>query len=217
MTKYDVRNPDVVFSPASSADLQPARRLIVLIPESEADTAHTARKIWELETALESNIQFLGLSKDATHEPGLRRQLINLSAMVRDDHVSVDSKIEIGNNWLNAVKSDWHEGDVIVCFAEQRSGFVRRPLSQILESNLKATIYVFSIFPQEEHAQSSWMREAMVWMGSIGIILGFFWLQSKLIQQPQDWAYTFLLYISLFAEVGSLWAWNSILEKQTGK
>ena len=218
MNKLDVSPHALEFSPASFSRPQPARRLIVLVPEAEVDTALTARKIWELANALECRVQFLGLSKDAAHEPGLRRQLVTLSAMVGGGGILVESKIELGNNWLSVVKPDFHEGDVIVCFAEQHPGFARKPLNQILESNLNATIYMLTDFRQpEDHLRSSWVLNAMAWAGSIGIILGFLWLQSKLTQFPADWAHTALLYISLFAEAGSIWAWNSLFDKHTGK
>ena len=94
MDKIEVNSPALTVFPASFSTLQPARRLIVLVPESEADTALAARKIWELANALECSIQFLGLSKDAAHEPGIRRQLINLSAMVEDKNISVSQKLK---------------------------------------------------------------------------------------------------------------------------
>ena len=217
MNKLDVSPPTFTVFPASFSDLQPVRRLIVLVPESEVDSALAVRKIWELANALESRVQFLGLSKDAEHEPSVRRQVVTLSAMVGDENIPVESKIEIGNDWLNAVKSEWHEGDVIVCYAEHRSGLTRRPLSQILESNLNATVYVLGGFHQEVHMRASWIFNTLAWAGSIAIILGFFWLQSKLGQFSTDWAYSTLLYISLIAEAGSIWAWNSLFEKHIGK
>ncbi|MBK8822210.1 MAG: hypothetical protein IPN58_06260 [Anaerolineales bacterium] len=219
MSKLDINFSDLEVSPASFPDLQPARRLIVLVPDSEVDTTLLARKIWELANALESRVQFLGLSRDAAHEPRLRRQIINLSAMVGDgNHISVESKIEFGTNWLNAVKSEWREGDVIVCFTEQRAGFTRRPLSQILESNLNATIYLLTGFhQQEDRLRSSWIFNGIAWAGSILIIFSFSWLQIKLTQSPQDWEYRALLYISLIIETGSIWMWNNLFEKYTGK
>ncbi len=217
MNKLDVSPPTFTVFPASFSELQPVRRLIVIVPESEVDSALAVRKIWELANALESRVQFLGLSKDAEHEPSVRRQVVTLSAMVGDENIPVESKIEIGNDWLNAVKSEWHEGDVIVCYAEHRSGLTRRPLSQILESNLNATVYVLGGFHQEVHMRASWIFDTLAWAGSIAIILGFFWLQSKLGQFSTDWAYSTLLYISLFAEAGSIWAWNNLFEKHIGK
>ncbi|MEI2624307.1 MAG: hypothetical protein V9G23_10745 [Giesbergeria sp.] len=56
----------------------------------EVDTASVTRKIWELANALESQVLFLGLSKDAAHEPSLRRQLVALSAIAEDGLVFVE-------------------------------------------------------------------------------------------------------------------------------
>ena len=211
MNKSDVISPALVVSSASPSRLQTSNRLIVLVPGADVDATFTARKIWELANALECSIQFLGLSKDAAHEPGLRRQMVTLSAMVGYENISVESKIEIGNDWLSVVKSNWREGDMIVCFKGQNSGLARKPLSQMLESNLKAPVYVLSdIDQQEKRVLSSWVSTAIAWAGSIGIILGFFWLQSSLMKPPTDWAHSALLYISLFAEAGLIWIWNSL-------
>lgn len=212
MKNNDANSVTLAVSPASFPDLQPARRLIVLVPEPEMDATFMARKIWELANSLECGIQFLGLSKDAAHEPGVRRQMVTLSAMVGYENISVETKIETGNDWLSVVKSNFHDGDVIVCFTGHSSGLTRRPLNQILEANLNATVYVLNDLHLEEKYQHSWLVSALAWAGSIGVILGFSWLQTKLIQFPKESAYTALLYISLFAEAGSIYVWNSLFE-----
>lgn len=213
MNKTEFSLPMFALSPASKPDHQPARRLIVLVPEAVTDTALAAQKIWELADALESRIQLLGLSKDAEHEPGIRRQLVTLSAMLEGGNIPVESKIEFGSNWLNVVKPERREGDVIVCFAEQRSGIARKPLSQILESNLNAEIYILAGFQPKEILQlPGWVSSTLTWAGSIAIIFVFFWLQSRLIQPSQNWTHTAMLYISLIVESGSIWAWNNLFE-----
>jgi hypothetical protein len=183
-------------------------RLIVLVPESDADISSAARKIWELANALGSRVEFLGLCKDKTREPSLRRQIIAMSTMVGGS-VSVESKIEFGGDWLDFVKSQWRKGDVVACFADHRAGFANRPLSQILESNLKTTVYVLPEF-QLDRPRSGWLSSAISWVGSIAIIALFFWGQAKLTEMPQDWAHTSLLYLSIFIEVGLIWFWNSL-------
>lgn len=198
MNKLDVNSPVFTLSPETG------RRLIVLVPDSKADISSAAQKISELANALGGRVQFIGLCKDEAREPSLRRQMVALSSMVAGE-----SKIEFGADWLNFVKSQWREGDVIVCFGDQQAGFARRPLSQILESNLNATVYVIPEL-QVEYPRPSWMSSAMGWAGSIALILGFLWLQMKLIQSPSDPAYTTLLYLSIFAEAGSIWGWNSL-------
>lgn len=207
MNKLDFKP---LSSIASHSDPDPAPCLIVLVPEAEVDTTATARKIWELANALKCHVQFIGLSEDTIHEPGLRRQLATLSALVRDDRIHVESKIEFGANWLKAVKSNLRKGDVIACFEEQQTGFARRPLSQILESNLNATIYVFSGLQYPGGLHSGWPINAMAWAGSIAILAGFFWMQVKITQLPGDWVHSTLIYLSIPIEVGLIWGWNTL-------
>jgi hypothetical protein len=209
MSKLDINTPVYTFSQSSYSEPESGHRLIVLVPESNADTSSAARKIWELANALGSRVQFLGLCKDESREPTLKRQIIAMSSMVGDGRLSIESKIEFGGNWLGFVKSNLSKGDVIACFAEHRTGFTNRPLSQILESNLNATIYVLPEF-QVDSPRSNWVSSALSWAGSIAIIAIFFWGQARITQMPQDWAHTSLLYLSVFLEVGLVWFWNSL-------
>lgn len=218
MNKFDTKSPIYIVSPASGPDLMPASRLIVLVPDSELDTALAARKIREAAKAMESRVQLLGLSRDAAHEPGVRRQLITLAAMVADPAIFVESKIEYGKDWLNAVRFHWHRGDVIVCFSEQLSGPSGRSLSRILESNLNAPVYVIAGAGVEKKSpHPNWLYNALAWIGSIALILGFFWIQVQLTRSPRISSGTSLLYISLFAEAGSIWFWNNLFNRRAGK
>jgi hypothetical protein len=209
MNNLDVNSPAFTLTPSSYSEPQRDGRLIVLVPESDADISSAARKIWELANALGSRVQFLGLCKDKTREPSLRRQIIAMSTMVGGGSVSVESKIEFGSNWLDFVKSQWQKGDVVACFADHRAGFANRPLSQLLESNLKTTVYVLPEF-QLERPRSGWVSSTLSWAGSIVIIALFFWAQARITQMPQDWAHTTLLYLSVFTEVGLIWFWSSL-------
>lgn len=211
MKKLDTQPPAFAISPASLLDLEPASRLIVLVPDFEADAAIVAGKIRKVANALESRVQLIGLSKDVTHEPGVRRRLVTLSAMVEDPTIHVETKVEYGTDWMNAILPNWHEGDVIVCFAEQRSGHGSKPVHQIIRSHLNATVYVLSgIQMQEEPSRPAWLSSTLAWSGSIGLILGFFWLQAKLIQPVQSGLQTGLLYGSLAVEAVSIWLWNNL-------
>jgi hypothetical protein len=209
MNKLDVNSPVFTLSSSSYSEPEPGHRLIVLVPESEADTSGVARKVWELANALGSRVQFLGLCKDEVREPSLRRQIIAMSTMVGGSSISVESKIEFGSNWLGFVKSNLRKGDVVACFAEHRTGFMNRPLNQILESSLDATIYVLPEAKLEK-PRSNWFSSVAGWVGSIAIIALFFWGQAKLVQMPQDWTHTSLLYLSIFIEVGLVWLWSSL-------
>lgn len=223
MNQLDSRPPTLTYPIASHSDPStlpsvagqrplPGRRLIVLVPDAESDYTPVVHRIWELAKAFGGRVQFLGLCNDAAQEPSLRRQLVTLSALVGDGSVSAESKIESGSNWLNAVKSNWREGDVLVCFTEQRAGTRRRPLSQLLESNFAATIYVLNDLAQPDRAQSNWKSVAMAWAGSIGILLGFFWLQVKIDQASSNWVGMAVLILSIPVEILLIWIWNSLFE-----
>jgi hypothetical protein len=194
----------------SHADPGPARRLIVLVPDPEADTANAAPRVWELANSLGSSVQFIGLCRDEVQESSLRRKLITLAALMETSNIQVESKIEFGNNWLDAVKSNWQAGDAIVCFAGQPSGLAHRPLGQLLEASINAPVYVLDGLYPTVPSRPNWLTAGLAWTGSIGIITGFFWLQVKLIQMPGDWTHTTLMYLSLLGEVGVIWGWNSL-------
>jgi hypothetical protein len=131
--------------------------------------------------------------------------------MVEDASIFVESKVEIGGSWVSAIRPYWQPGDVIVCFAEHPSGFAGKPLYQILQSSLNATVYVLSgIQMRKEYLRPNWLSNVMAWTGSIALILGFFWLQVTLTQFSQDWIHTALIYASIFIEAVSVWVWNNL-------
>lgn len=195
--------------PPDSVDPGPARRLLVLMPDPEAEPANISRRVWELASSLGSGIQLLGLCQDAARESSLRRQMISLAAMIQAADVSVESKIEFGRNWLDAVKNHWQAGDVIVCFEGQTSGLDRQPLEEILAEHFNTTIHVLDGYVPASTG-SRWLSSILVWMGSLGLLAGFFWLQVRLVQLRGDWAHTSLLYLSIFIEVGLILGWNSL-------
>jgi hypothetical protein len=192
-----------------STSLPPVRRLVVLVP---ADSDHTSatRRITDLAKAQSATVLFLGLCKDGAQELGLRRQLVTLSALLQDAQVCAEARVENGTSWVDVVASILQAGDMLVCSAEQRVGFPQRPLSQVLESNLRMPVYILSGLYPEKHSRSNWSSQLMAWAGSFGIIVGAALLQIRITTLPQDWAQTTLLVLSVFGEVWLLWAWNSL-------
>ena len=209
MNKLYSISPSLTSFPVSLSEHKLARRLIVLVPESEADTANTARRVWELAKGMNARVQFLGLCNDARQELSFRRTLATICAMVQDGKVFAEAKVEIGTNWVDLAKRNSQTGDMIVCFAEQRVGLLHRPLRQILESNLNIPVYILSgLYPQK--SKSNWLSQVMAWSGSIGIIFGFFLLQVKIEQLPNDWFQNALLIFSIIPELWLAWIWNRL-------
>ncbi|MEW6402351.1 MAG: hypothetical protein AB1649_11160 [Chloroflexota bacterium] len=209
MTKLDSNPPPMTYAPASVPGLEPARRLIVLVP-AEADTSAAAHRVWELANAMESSVQLIGMCNDVVQEFSLRRQLVTVSAMVQDDKIHAEARLEIGSDWVMAVKSDLQEGDMIVCFAEHRVGIFQRPLSQVLESSLRAPVYILTGLSTRNRPRSGLLSQIAVWSGSAAILGGAALLQVRIISMPKDWAQTTLLIISVILEAWLLWVWNGL-------
>ncbi len=209
MTRLSTSSVSLAYPVASHPDLEAARRLIVLVP-AEAETTAAARRVWELANALECQILFFSLYTDAAQEASLRRQLVTMSAMIQSDKVCADVHVESGSNWMSAVKSTLQAGDMIVCFAEQRAGLMHRPLSQILQSNLNAPVYILSGLYPQNLPQASLLSQILGWMGSIGIIVATFLLQIRIVALSENWAQTTLLVLSVIGEVLAIWGWNSL-------
>jgi hypothetical protein len=215
MNKLNVRAPSFTNQPAIEflapihrVDLERSRRLIVLI-DPDSDCASVTRRICKLASETNSDVQLLGLCRDPNQELALRRELVTVAALIRDAKVFVDMQVEVGTDWLSIVKCNYQEGDMLVCITEQPVGLRRRPLSQILESTLKAPIYVLSQTKSPQF-QSGLLSQVIAWSGFIGIVAAFFILQVKISQLPKDWSQTLLFILLLIPEFGLIWVWNSL-------
>jgi hypothetical protein len=215
MNKLNVHAPSFTNRPAIEfdvpihrVDLERSRRLIVLIAP-DSDCASVTRRICKLANETDSDVQLLGLCRDPNQELALRRELVTVAALIRDANVFVDMQVEVGTDWLAIVKCNYQEGDLLVCITEQPIGFRRRPLSQILESTLKAPIYVLSQTKSPQF-QSNILSQVIAWSGFIGIVAAFFILQVKISQLPKDWFQTLLFILLLIPEFGLIWVWNSL-------
>ena len=220
MNKLDVSPHIFTLSPTSQLDSstrsasaqrpEPGRRLIVLFPASETDTPDLEHRIWEIARSLHLNVLLLSLTSDYDEEAQLRRKLITMAAVIKDPYVSTDIMIEHGSDWVRQVRKVWMEGDIVACYAGQKVGIMRKSLDQVLKSNLKATIYILSNYQPAVNQNSKFISQALFWSGSLAIIGGFLWAEVKIVQLPQDWAHTSLLYLGIFLEIGLLWVWNSV-------
>jgi hypothetical protein len=192
--------------PVTESDRSPC--LIVLVPP-DSDSSSFTRRLCKIAIETNSNILLLGVCSDANQELALRRDLATVAALIRDARVYVETRVEVRTDWLAAVKQSYQKGDMIVCIADQSVGLRRRPLSQILESTFQAPIYILSdrnVRPFEPNALS----QVISWSGFLGIIIGFFFLQVKIAQLPNDWFQMFLTILTLIPELGLILLWNSL-------
>lgn len=211
MNKLDSNYQPLTLTSASVSDLQPVRHLLVLVPHSDFDLALLARKVWELANASGSHVQFLGLHSDAAQEPKLRRDLVTLSAMVKDDKVYSEIEVVFGKDWGKVIEERYHTGDMIVCFAEQRTGLLKQSLSD-LQIQLNIPIYILSDSYLRKNSQPSWLSQLALWSGLLAIIAGFFMLQVRIEKLPKDTLYYVLFLLTLPIELWTIVFWNNLFE-----
>lgn len=216
MNKLEIHTPSLAHPANIASDgsipcitSERSHRLIVLVPE-DVDYSRVTRRIWELANSTGSSVQLLGLCRNTAEEMSLRRELVTISALIQDAKIPVDTKIEIGFNWLKAVKNNYQDGDMIVCLAEQSIGIRRQPLSQILESTMHTPVYILSKI-QTPKPQSKFLPKMIAaWAGFAGIMIGFFVLQIKVIQMSKDGFQTLMLLLLLIPEFWFIKIWNSL-------
>lgn len=208
MNNIDTVLPTLTSVPASVSQPDPARRLIVLVPDLAADHTPAIRRIWELATTLHAPVLLLSFCKHPTQEPRLRRDLIAMSALLQDAGVHVTVNIESAANWVEVVKRNYLTGDLIVCFAEQHAGVLHKPVSQILQSNLKIPVYILS-GSYTPKPTLSLLSQVMIWLGAIGLLVGFFILQVNITQLSKGGMQSILLILSIIPEFWLILFWNS--------
>ena len=216
MNKLDVNIPSVIHpSNVESGASMPwvrserSRRLIVLVPE-DVDCSGVTRRIWELADTTGSTVQLLGLCRNTAEEMSLRRELVTISALIQDAKIAVETKIEIGYNWLKAVKNNYQDGDMIVCIAEQSIGIRQQPLSQILESTMQAPVYILSKIRKPKFQTKFLPKMIVAWSGFAGIMISFFVLQVKIIQMSNGGFQTLILLLLLIPEFWFIRIWNAL-------
>lgn len=209
MTKLTAKHQSPNIFCKSYSDLEPARNLLVLVPDLEADLTAVTRKVWELADVTGSHIKFLSLCRDSLQEPSAQRRLVTMSAMVNYDNVSAETEVVVGKDWVEIVKLRCQAGDMVVCFEEQRSGLLQKPLSQILRSDLDVPLYILSGLNLQDDPRSTWTARMAAWIGFIAIIIGFFLLQVNIYHLATSWTTTLEL-LCTAAELWLIWVWNNL-------
>ena len=127
MIKVNSTISPLTFSSAPIVETKQPHRLIVLIPDFEADYNIILQRIWELARTLECHVLFLGLCKEETDEHRIHRELITLSALLQDGWVSTEAKVELGTNWLKALKRIGRPGMWWLAFPSKLWGWLKNP------------------------------------------------------------------------------------------
>jgi hypothetical protein len=193
--------------------LPPARRLVVLVPDADVDESALAARIWSLAEPRQLEVLFLGTTRQAAEEFRARRRLALIAALTRDRTLRVDSTLALGAGWLEATRSVYEPGDLIVSHAElvSRRHLRSTPLAQTLLATVKAPVYVLAgFYPELPQEAPAWLLRLAAWLPPLGLLAVFFAVQARL-ARSSDWPQTALLYLSIVAEFVLILAWEHFL------
>jgi hypothetical protein len=205
MIKLNLNDEPLTLSHASPSDLGPGHRLMILVPGPEADLTSVTRRVWELAHATGAQVRFLGLCSSAEEELVLKRTLVTASALMNSGGVTTDSEIVVCKNWLDSVRSRVQPGDMVVC--SQRPGAHQKSLNAILQADLGVPLYILSETQTRATLHPEWLQAAAAWIGSLAILIAFFWLQVKIDQLAGEWSIPLQL-LSIALEFALIWNWN---------
>ena len=169
------------------------------------------------------NVLLVGVCPDALRQTELRRRLVTIGAFLREqtlpgttrtarsqEELCVEVRIEHGKDWIQRIRMTLRPGDTLACYEGQEAAKPRRQLCDILSSNLESPIYVFSQLTPPQSSHRTVLSEATSWLGSLAGIGAFFLLQVRIVTAIQGATQSVLLLLTLFAEVGVIWIWNSL-------
>lgn len=207
MLKLEKKPQPTDISYSRRPELESSRQLLVLVPSTEVDTSMLTRRVWELANAGAFHIKFIGLCHDAGNELAMRRALVTLSSIMNYGSVTSDLEVTIDKNWVDNLKSRVKQDDMVVYWDTQTASSLPGSLSQLLHADLNVPLYIVPGRSTPQVARSAWSAQVVAWIGFIAIILGFFFLQTKIYQLANSWA-TILALLSVTVEFWLIWVWH---------
>jgi len=191
---------------------EPVERLLVLVPDQDISEVELVSQVLALVSSRCLLIIYLSVTANSASEPLARRRLVMLDALTRTQRIHVQTRLEIGGNWLEAVCPIWKQGDILVCHAEQRllwNGHYQA-LAPILTERLNAPVLQLTglCFVQPHPAWVNLKRWALE-IYPFAVIAICFVLQALISHFTTDypWLGMLLMIDSVVVEFSLLWAY----------
>lgn len=190
----------------------PTRRLVVLVPPGEVDERTLVRRIWQLAANSSLSVLYLAIEPDDLYLASQRRRLSGMASLTSSPEVRARASVSPEKSWPRALESTLHPGDLLVCLAGHtiRGHFVRRrKLGEILVERVAVPVYLIGdlkigLSPMQQQR----IKSIQAWTASFTLIVAFFGLQVELNRSISGTMSTFLLCLSVLAELYILWKIN---------
>ncbi len=192
----------------------PAHRLVVLVPDQDVDVVRFSRAIRSVLLPGTTHVMLVTAVDGVEAELAARRRLATISSQVSDFYLYVEVRIVWNRSWMAAVRQVAGEGDLVACPPEltvRTRVNQRQPLDAAISSRLGLTVKPLPGFFTDEHPGFTYtLRHIGYWAVILGIVTGFFLLESDAIQSYQGWIGQVTVVVLMFFELGALYLWTAI-------
>lgn len=185
-------------------------RLVVVVPDV-AEPALLAGRIHLVAHARRREVLIVGVASQVLSEAELRRKLTLLAAFLQEAGTKAPIQVEKGNDWIPRIQSLLGDDDILACCVDEGLPEAGDRWIELLATRLQRNVYAFMDSGGLRVPKPRLAARLAPWLGSIAIILGFFWLQVWLSQPGAGAAFRGWLLPSVPVEIGLIWLFNSIL------
>lgn len=201
------RFPDPLPS-ASELSLQFFERLIVMIPTGN-DLRQTLRWLRGSTRSLPSKILLLGVNSTGIDESVTKEQLEILASDLKNESRVIATGTATGPRWLSKVEQIVRNGDLLILFENGTANLGARTMVQEIKNRIRVPVLVIPNQHDPWFKRSKFRSQLVLWLGALGIMVGFFDVQLNLLQTPNNWTQTVLLCASVITEFFLLLWWNA--------
>ena len=128
--------------------LPSASRLVVLLPEYPVDVSTLGRFIRDLANHRVSNVLLLSVVKEPFAGVHMAHVLGYLYAVTHDPFLHVETSIQPGITWMQAIHKTWHPGDLFLCLSDHKVPwriFWHKPIAELICDRLDAPVFVVTV------------------------------------------------------------------------
>ena len=123
-----------------------AKRLVVLIPDSELDETILGRQVWNLALPGQKSVVLLSAAQNLDEELRAIHRLTQIVAVANDPRFHIESIVRFQSGWIRAIKSIYKPGDLILCFESHKIPFRifwHQSIQSFIEDHLKIPVNTF--------------------------------------------------------------------------
>jgi hypothetical protein len=128
--------------------LPSANRLVVLMPEYPVDMSALGRIIRDLAYSRVPDVLLLSVVKEPFAGVHMANVLRYLYAMTHDPFLHVETSVQPGTTWMQAINQAWHPGDVFLCLSDHKVPwhvFWHKPIADLITDQMDAPVLVVTV------------------------------------------------------------------------